>query len=175
MSVWWRTLFAVSQHVNQAGGLEYCLPFLVESGMTIQINKNSEVPIREQLVEWVIYQIARGAWKPGAPLPSVRELARRLGVHRNTVSEAYSLLVERGWLVRRRGARLTVRSQSGEPAARAEDFRDKIAGLVQYARRQGWTRQELHSRMEDELAASPADHILLVETEPGLRELLQQE
>ncbi len=143
--------------------------------MEIQINKGSEVPVKEQLAEKVIYLIATGKWKASSRLPSVRELARRLGVHHNTVSEAYSLLVERGWLVRRRGARLTVRSQGGESGAHAEDFKGKVADLIQYARRQGWTRKELHSRIENELAASPADHILLVETEPGLRELLHQE
>ena len=141
--------------------------------MEFQINRRSEVPVREQIAEKVIYLIATGKWKIASRLPSVRELARRLGVHPNTVSEAYSLLVKRGWLVRRRGARLTVRSR--ESAVEAEDFKGKMVELMQYARGQGWSLQQLRSRIEHELAASPADHILLVEAEPGLRELLHQE
>ena len=46
--------------------------------------------------------------RDGELLPSVRELARRLKVHHNTVSEAYQDLVQRKWLERRRGSRLAL-------------------------------------------------------------------
>jgi GntR family transcriptional regulator len=143
--------------------------------VAIQINKRSEVPIREQLVERVIYQIATGAWKAGAPLPSVRELARRLEIHHNTVSEAYSSLVERGWLVRRRGSRLHVRAADQAAAVRASGMDELIEGLVQYARQRRWSLNELRSRVLEKLAAAPPDHVLLVEAEEGLRRILHAE
>ena len=143
--------------------------------MSIQISKRSEVPLREQIAEQVIYQIVTGKWKAGAPLPSVRELARRLGIHHNTVSEAYSSLVERGWLVRRRGSRLHVRSAENAAAVRAGDLNGMVDALIHYARQQNWTMQELRVRVLQRLAAAPSDHVLLVESEPGLRALLQAE
>jgi DNA-binding transcriptional regulator YhcF (GntR family) len=143
--------------------------------MSIRINRKSEVPIREQLVEQVIYQIATGAWRAGAPLPSVRELARRLGIHHNTVSDAYSSLVERGWLVRRRGSRLQVRSAEQAAAARATGFDELVEALIHYGRQQRWSLDELRARVADRLAAMPADHVLLVEAEDGLRGILQAE
>jgi DNA-binding transcriptional regulator YhcF (GntR family) len=63
--------------------------------MEIRISKESDVPVREQLAEQIVFQIATEKLKPGQMLPSVRELARRLGIHHNTVSHAYQDLVRR--------------------------------------------------------------------------------
>ena len=76
--------------------------------MDIHISRETEVSLRQQLAEQIVLQIATGKLKPGQALPSVRELGRRLKIHHNTVSEAYRDLAHRGWLVGRRGARVTV-------------------------------------------------------------------
>src|SRR5688500_16139147 len=76
--------------------------------MDIRIDGSSEVPIRRQLTEQVIFMIVTEGIKAGVFMPSVRELARRLKIHHNTVSEAYQDLVKRNWLERRRGSRLVV-------------------------------------------------------------------
>ncbi|MSO19597.1 MAG: GntR family transcriptional regulator [Acidobacteria bacterium] len=143
--------------------------------MDIQINRRSDVPVREQLSEQVIYMIVTGRWKSGAPLPSVRELARRLGIHHNTVSESYSKLVERGWLVRRRGSRLLVRSAEMASEVRANGLEELVNAMISFSREQKWSLQELRTRLLDRLMVEPADHILIVEPEDGLRKLLQAE
>ena len=79
--------------------------------MDIHIDSSNEVPIRRQLIEQITFMIATERIKDGDSLPSVRELARRLKVHHNTVSEAYQDLVRRKWLERRRGSRLAVISR----------------------------------------------------------------
>ncbi len=71
--------------------------------MQIRVNRGSEVPLREQVAEQIILQIVTEELKPGEVLPSVRELARRLKIHHNTVSHAYRDLVRRHWLAGRRG------------------------------------------------------------------------
>ena len=78
----------------------------ITADMDIRIDTSSDVPIRRQLTEQVIFLIATERLQHGDLLPSVRELARRLKVHHNTVSEAYQDLVRRKWLERRRGSRL---------------------------------------------------------------------
>lgn len=50
------------------------------------------VPIVEQIKTSVLRQIAQGIYKEGDRLPSIRQLARDLGVNPNTVSKAYSEL-----------------------------------------------------------------------------------
>ncbi|HUU12394.1 MAG TPA: GntR family transcriptional regulator [Terriglobia bacterium] len=57
--------------------------------MDIRVSKQSEVPVRQQMAEQIVLLIATGNLKPGQALPSVRELARRLKIHHNTVSHAY--------------------------------------------------------------------------------------
>jgi len=45
--------------------------------MNIRLSKESEVPIRRQLTEQIVFLIATEMLKPGEALPSVRRLARR--------------------------------------------------------------------------------------------------
>src|SRR5262249_13114447 len=78
--------------------------------MDIRIDKKSDVSVRQQLTEQIIFSIATEKVKPGQALPSVRELARRLKIHHNTVSQAYKDLARRTWVVRRQGSRVVVRS-----------------------------------------------------------------
>ncbi|MCH5192696.1 MAG: GntR family transcriptional regulator [Oscillospiraceae bacterium] len=56
------------------------------------IDLQSRIPIYEQLYKKVVELIMRGELKSGDKLPSVRELAKSLGVNPNTVSKAFQLL-----------------------------------------------------------------------------------
>jgi DNA-binding transcriptional regulator YhcF (GntR family) len=59
--------------------------------------RNSEVPIREQIVTQIVLGILCDDLKPGQRLPSTRELARRFHLHPNTISAVYRQLErERG-------------------------------------------------------------------------------
>src|SRR5439155_2200930 len=58
--------------------------------MNLQISRESEVPIREQLAEQIVFLIVTEKLKPQEVLPSVRQLARRLKIHHNTVSHVYA-------------------------------------------------------------------------------------
>lgn len=144
--------------------------------MDIRIDKRSEVSVRQQLAEQIIFLIATEKVKPGEALPSVRELARRLKIHHNTVSEAYKDLARRTWVVRRKGSRVVVRSV-GERAelTNGHDVDDLINATIRVARERGYSLQALRERVRTRLLAEPPDHILVVEEELGLRRLLQQE
>lgn len=60
-------------------------------------------PIYLQIMEWVKRRAVRGDLKPGQRLPSVRDLARELGVNPNTVARAYLELEREGFIFSRRG------------------------------------------------------------------------
>lgn len=144
--------------------------------MDIRIDRKSEVPVRQQLGEQIIFSIATGKLKPGQALPSVRELARRLKIHHNTVSEAYKDLARRTWVVRRHGSRVVVRStEERAEQTNGNDVDDLINATIRVARERGYSLQALRERVRTRLLAEPPDHILVVEEEPGLRQLLQQE
>ena len=145
--------------------------------MDIRISKESEIPLRQQVAEQIILLIATEKLKPGESLPSVRELARRLKIHHNTVSQAYQDLVRRHWAVSRRGSQLVViRELDGVPGATLRQDLDALINLtIELARREGYSLQALRERVRERLMAGPPDHILVVEEEQGLRELLQEE
>jgi GntR family transcriptional regulator len=64
--------------------------------MFFQINFQSGVPVYLQIVEQVRSAAASGALRQGEALPSIRPLAERLRVNRNTVAKAYSELEHQG-------------------------------------------------------------------------------
>jgi GntR family transcriptional regulator len=70
----------------------------------LRIDPRDAVPIWKQIEDSVRRMVAAGALHPGAPVPSVRDLARDLGVNPATVSKAYQRLCDAGVLEVRRGA-----------------------------------------------------------------------
>ena len=141
--------------------------------MDIRIDSSNEVPIRRQLAEQIIFLIATERLKDGEHLPSVRELARRLKVHHNTVSEAYQDLVQRKWLERRRGSRLVVLSREGHIEGLTLD--DLINRTIAIARENGYSLQQLRERVRERLLSEGPDHLLVVEQDQGLRDLIRAE
>jgi DNA-binding transcriptional regulator YhcF (GntR family) len=141
--------------------------------MDIKIDSSNDVPIRRQLTEQIIFLIAIDRLKDGELMPSVRELARRLKIHHNTVSEAYQDLVRREWLQRQRGSRLAVISR--ERSRDGSSLDDLINHTIAVARESGHTLQSLRERVRERLLAQPPDHILVIEQDDGLRELISEE
>lgn len=144
--------------------------------MRIALSKNSDVPLRQQLAEQIVFLITTGQLRAGAALPSVRALARQSKVHHNTVSEAYQQLVRRGWVNRRRGTQLVVGTRgSGAPLVKPHTLDELINDSIERAREMGYTLQALRQKVVERLMAQPPDHFLVVEQEPGLREIIRQE
>jgi DNA-binding transcriptional regulator YhcF (GntR family) len=89
---------------------------------TIRIDLALPVPAYRQIANALRALLVAGTFPVGEPLPTVRQLAVDLGVHHNTVAEAYRVLAEEGWLVLRRhhGAIVLDRSRpSPGPEARS--------------------------------------------------------
>jgi DNA-binding transcriptional regulator YhcF (GntR family) len=122
----------------------------------IRIVLDSPVPVYRQIADGVRTLCVAGELKAGDRLPTVRELAGDLGVHFNTVAEAYRILADEGWLLleRRRGA--TVRDRAMPAAPSASDHADeggRLHNLVASWRSKGfskdWIRRELQTALED--------------------------
>ena len=62
----------------------------------IQIDLQSRVPLYEQLQEQIIRLSMLGILEENQQLPSVRALAREVGVNPNTVAKAYQQLEQQG-------------------------------------------------------------------------------
>jgi DNA-binding transcriptional regulator YhcF (GntR family) len=81
-----------------------------------------------------------GALAEGDELPSVRRLAIDLGIHFNTVAEAYRMLAEEGWIEvsQGRSARVRRREKPAAPDAESVDrFRQRLRHLIAEMRADG--------------------------------------
>ncbi|XJZ26445.1 GntR family transcriptional regulator [Bacillota bacterium Lsc_1132] len=67
------------------------------------INKNSPIPIYYQLEEHIRELIEKGELRPGDPLPAEREYAEKYQISRMTVRQAFTKLVNDGYLYRLQG------------------------------------------------------------------------
>ena len=142
--------------------------------MQISLTRSSDVPLRQQLAEQIVFLITTGQLRAGDEMPSVRALARRLHVHHNTVSEAYQDLVGRDWLTRRHGSRLMVGARK-DGRAEPTSLDELINESIRRAKEMGYSLQALQRRVRERLLAEPADHVLVVEDEEGLREIIRKE
>src|SRR5438132_13686567 len=83
----------------------------------ITIDPDSTVPVYRQIVDAMRHHLVDGTLEPGDLVPPVRQLAVDLGVHFNTVAQAYRVLAEEGWLdlKRKRGAMVVDRARPATP------------------------------------------------------------
>jgi GntR family transcriptional regulator len=107
----------------------------------IEIDINATTPVTRQIVDQIRMKLVDGSVVAGETLPSVRRLAIDLGVHFNTVADAYRTLAEQGWLDISHGRGAIVRERA-MPAATSETrqlFKQRLQQLVAEARAQGVT------------------------------------
>lgn len=81
--------------------------------MRLSVNRDSLVPLQDQIVAQYSFLIAGGVYKHGELLPSIRSLAERLGVHRNTVAAAYRSLEDQGFVTVKAGSGIRVAMREG--------------------------------------------------------------
>ena len=94
-------------------------------GLTLDLD--SEVPVYQQIADGVRSASGDGRMRPGSRLPPTRDLARELGVNRNTVVAAYELLADSG----------VVRSHTGKGTFLVAAGPDTAPGAGGDARRSG--------------------------------------
>jgi DNA-binding transcriptional MocR family regulator len=70
----------------------------------IELNRQSKTPIGDQLVNGLARLVKERSLLPGARLPSVRQLAERLGISHSSVVVAYGRLASMGVIDARRGS-----------------------------------------------------------------------
>jgi DNA-binding transcriptional regulator YhcF (GntR family) len=116
----------------------------------LRIDLESPVPVYEQLSNGIRSELVSGRLRPGDPLPTVRQLALDLGVHHNTVAEAYRLLAREGWLDLRRGrGALVIARQHPEPSEQARtEFTRRLRELAAKAIAAGVPKPEVAGEMK---------------------------
>ena len=123
--------------------------------MLLRLDPRSGTPLFEQLVFQVKRAVAEGQLAEGDKLPSVRELARELGINPNTVVRAIEGLERDGVIVRRQGSGCFVQGRSQDLAARERRRRLErlFSEAVTEAFHLGFTAEDMRAALAEELGA----------------------
>jgi GntR family transcriptional regulator len=141
--------------------------------MKLWISKNSEVTVREQIVTQIKLGIASGDLETNEKLPSIRELARRFGLHPNTVSAAYNDLAEQGLVEQRKGSGVYVAESAATGELEQTRLDEMLRAFIAAARSVGYAKDEINAAMKRSINADTG--LLVVESDDGLRSILCRE
>lgn len=109
------------------------------------ISPSSGVPIYKQLFSQIERMILNGYFSQGDSLPSVRQVAADLNVNPMTVSKAYGLLEERGYLTRLRGKGMMVAKREDDISEQKKlrVLNQMVENLMTDAQLMGVSQQQL--------------------------------
>ena len=110
-----------------------------------RLDASSGVPFYRQIIEQVLLAVADGRLKPGAQLPTVRQLAVDLSVNLNTVAKAYREMEIRGIVETQQGTGTFVATRRSDrrPAERRRALEGLVDRFVALAASGGFSLEEL--------------------------------
>ena len=122
------------------------------------LNQASPVPPYEQIHTQIRTLIASMQLLPGTLLPSVRQLARDLGVAPNTIVRAYNELEQGGWVVpvARRGVIVSERPPAMPSEERRQRLSQAISEMLVATHQLGIPIDEVYAEIERQTDAKPA-------------------
>lgn len=120
-----------------------------DSQWMAQLDPESPVPAYRQIVDAIRTVLVAGGVAVGERLPTVRDLATQLGVHHNTVAQAYRVLAEEGFLQLRRhcGAVVLHRPDPSPQPAAVEGYCRQLRELTAKAIAEGAPVREVASQL----------------------------
>lgn len=128
--------------------------------MSVTLSQSSGVPFYRQVEAQIADHVRTGVLAPGAPLPSVRQLAAELLVSVITVKKAYEELEHQGLVVSQQG-RGTFVAEGAKGASKAElkrEVGEALAGAFTRARTLGLTSDEARSLADAAFIAHFPEH-----------------
>lgn len=112
--------------------------------LPLRVDPSSPTPLWSQIEDRLRRLVAQGEIGPGQAVPSVRDLARDLGINPATVARAYQELAGEGLLETRRGDGTYVagQSQTRQKRIRRDALRADAAAFAGAAQRLGASQDE---------------------------------
>jgi DNA-binding transcriptional regulator YhcF (GntR family) len=112
------------------------------TGGSLDVERDSDVPISTQIYWQLAYQIDSGRLLPGSRLPPVRELGAALRVNPNTIRAVYRRLSDAGYVTSRHGAGTHVAERPPQRRG-AEALAGIVAEMLRRAAQAGFSPDEL--------------------------------
>jgi GntR family transcriptional regulator len=128
----------------------------------ITLNTSSFIPPYEQIRLQIQMAIVSAQLTPGVALPSVRQLARDLGVAPNTIARAYGELEHDGWVVT--SVRKGISVASSPPTITEEERKQRlelaVTQLLVTTRQLAISDEELYAEIERQTAVNSVDQVV---------------
>jgi DNA-binding transcriptional regulator YhcF (GntR family) len=145
---------------------------MLPASVNITVNKDSSVPVRDQLVEQIGLQVASGVLKSNDKLPSIRALAQKLGIHHGVVNAAYNHLAEIGMLEIRQGSGVRVPKLGLDENNQKPDLNSLFMQFVSKASDLGYSREEISGCTQRLLKRPQVKRILFVDRNPDFHPVI---
>ncbi len=143
--------------------------------MKLWLSKNSEVPMRDQLVTQITLGIASGDLEIGQKLPSRGEISRRFDIHANTVSNAYKKLTEQGLIKFKQGSGFFVAEAKFDSSENENNLDSLTASFLNNAQTLGFSYEEIQDSFQKHLQSNSSNELLLIESDNSLQMILLEE
>ena len=113
----------------------------------ITVDLRDRKQLYEQLIDNIRHLILSGEIKPGEKLPSVRNLAKDLGINPNTIQKAYNELERQGVIVTLPGRGSVVLTEMDDLRNKQlQKIEEMLTGIAREAEMTGITKEEfLHA------------------------------
>jgi DNA-binding transcriptional regulator YhcF (GntR family) len=135
----------------------------------LTIDRASGLPIYLQIRHQIVYEIALGRLQPGAPLPSIRQLAASLRVTTVTVRHAYDALAAENLVISHPGKGVMVADLSADARIQVSLRREALADLftpaLNRARALGYSPEEIRTGFQRALAVKGQPRVAFVGSE----------
>lgn len=119
---------------------------------SLQVSDKSGVPVWVQIRNHMIFLIRSGQLRPGDTLPTVRDLAVKLGVNYNTIHKVYQDLETDGLVSSGRGRRSTIAEIDASELQPPDSPVDIIIEeLMRAAKETGISKKDVLHRVEEAL------------------------
>lgn len=117
--------------------------------MNININYNSRTPIYEQIVSEIEKLVSLNILKSDSVIPSIRELARTLGINPNTVKKSYDILEMKGIIISKSTKGTFISSDTKKAKElKINELIDKIKKLEEELIGFGLTKEEIVKKLK---------------------------
>lgn len=110
--------------------------------MIIVLQDGSEIPVFKQIRNQIVMGISDGRLASGEKLPTVRALAEEIGINSMTVSKAYQLLKQEGYIITDRRNGVRVRENFALAPGLTAEAEQELARLISEAKIKGMTRAD---------------------------------
>lgn len=149
---------------------------MLSASINIAINRDSPIPLRDQLVEQIGLQIASGTLQGNEKLPSIRALANKLAIHQGVVNAAYNKLADIGMLEIRHGSGVRVVPKIGIGQNKeCSDLYFLLAQFVNQANQLGYSLQEINKCYEQFINRGPIKKIVVISDNPDFHPVILAE